>query len=682
MSYVFDFEHCLAYIIAVLLIAVFVLIFYNRLFVYREQEMNAQNMSRNSRLALVLKSGKLRLWIYELANRHYITLSETGEYTNEYNPVDFSQFYDRDDFEALRRAVFDISEDRRLTSTVTMRSSLQSDGRQHVYEVNVSIANRDRFGRVTRILGIQHDVTDSLEKKQKVNQLLMRYHTVFNSSLSDMIYYNKDGVLSDINDKACEAFNVENREHVLKSRFKLADNPFFNGLDFSSLENTRTTSIVDFDQFRDARYRLDEFHLSGRMYYESTINPIFSADNEFEGIYISGRNVTEMVESFHRQQEGAVRLRKATRNIQRYINNINYALRVSNVLFVNYYPNSYSLEMSVHVNKTQMRLSQLRCIRLATPRFRRAVSSVLNRMDHLTPHNIEQTIETEIRDSRGRQIWLMFSMVPMRGADGRVERYFGMCRDVTEMVETERRLAIETKKAQETELLKQSFLTNMSYEIRTPLNTVVGFAELFEGDHDVADEPVFVEEIKKNSNSLLQLINDILFLSRLDANMIEFTKADVDFAQIFESHCQMGWSSIGHDVKAVVENTYEHLVVTIDQANVGKVIEMLALNAARFTKKGSVHAKYEYRRGELAISIEDTGVGIDEHTLPHVFDRFARDHNEELCGTGLDLPIVQSLVQQMGGTVEFQSELGKGTTVWVFIPCEAKTIEKKREIIV
>ena len=682
MSYVFDFEHCLAYVIAALLIAVFVLIFYNRLFVYREQEMNTQNMSRNSRLALVLKSGKLRLWIYELASRHYITLSETGEYTDEYNPIDFSQFYDRDDFEALRRAVFDISEGRRLTSNVTMRSTLQSDGRQHVYEVNVSIANRDRFGRVTRILGIQHDVTDSLEKKQKVSQLLMRYHTVFNSSLSDMIYYDKDGVLSDINDKACEAFNVGNREHVLKSRYKLEDNPFFNALNFSGLENTRTTSIVDFDQFRDARYRLDEFRLSGRIYYESTVNPIFSSDNEFEGIYISGRNVTEMVESFHRQQEGAIRLRKATRNIQRYIDNINYALRVSNVLFVNYYPHSYSLEMSVHVNKTQMRLSQLRCIRLATPRFRRAVSSVLNRMDHLTPHNIEQTIETEIRDSRGRQIWLMFSMVPMRGADGRVERYFGMCCDVTEMVETERRLAIETKKAQETELLKQSFLTNMSYEIRTPLNTVVGFAELFEGDHDVADEPVFVEEIKKNSNSLLQLINDILFLSRLDANMIEFSKADVDFAQIFESHCQMGWSSMGPDVKAVVENTYEHLVVTIDQANVGKVIEMLALNAARFTKKGSVHAKYEYRHGELAFSIEDTGAGIDPQTLPHVFDRFVRNRSEELCGTGLDLPIVQSLVQQMGGTVEFQSEQGKGTTVWVFIPCEAKTIEKKREIIV
>jgi signal transduction histidine kinase len=239
-------------------------------------------------------------------------------------------------------------------------------------------------------------------------------------------------------------------------------------------------------------------------------------------------------------------------------------------------------------------------------------------------------------------------------------------------------LAIETKKAQETELLKQSFLTNMSYEIRTPLNNVVGFAELFESEHDEADEQFFVEEIKKSSSTLLLLINDILFLSRLDANMIEYTKADVDFAMVFESHCQMGWSSLSPAVCTVVDNPYERLVVDIDEANLGKVIEKLCLLSAYFTKEGTVSARCEYRRGELTISIEDTGAGIDAQTLPRVFDRFVRNQNEELCGTGLDLPIVQAIVQQMGGTIDVESELGKGTTVWVSIPCEAKVLEKRR----
>ena len=93
-----------------------------------------------------------------------------------------------------------------------------------------------------------------------------------------------------------------------------------------------------------------------------------------------------------------------------------------------------------------------------------------------------------------------------------------------------------------------------------------------------------------------------------------------------------------------------------------------------------IRAWYVYRRGELTISVEDTGIGIDEKTLPHVFDRFVRDEHEEMCGTGLNLPIVQSLVHLMGGTIEFQSQLGKGTTVWVSIPCEMKSLEKNGEI--
>ena len=114
-------------------------------------------------------------------------------------------------------------------------------------------------------------------------------------------------------------------------------------------------------------------------------------------------------------------------------------------------------------------------------------------------------------------------------------RYFGMCRNMTEMIETEQRLAIETKKAQETELLKQAFLTNMSYEIRTPLNTVIGFAELFNAEHDASDELFFTEQIKTGTHTLLTLVNDILFISRLDANMEEYKKEDVDFALLFET---------------------------------------------------------------------------------------------------------------------------------------------------
>ena len=650
------------------------LTFFKSLYFNQRQKENDRK-SQNARLALILKASKQRIWIYDMAKRHFLYLSDSGKYEETYNLVEFSRLFNRDDYEVLSQTLVDVSESKIESSVVRVRSNTHESER--IYDVNISVAGRDKRGNISSILGIQHDITNEVHKQKQVNQLLMRYHTVFNSSLLDMVFYDKDGVILDINEKACQAFGVKDREQVLKDKFLLQNNPMYSGVDLQLMENTRTTSLIDFSHYQDAIYQTERLGLKGKMYYDSTINPIRNAKGELEGAYMCGRDITEMVESVHRQREGAERVRRATQNVQAYIDNINYALQVSGVRFVSYYPKTYTFELSDSINEARLRMSQLRCIRLGSPRFRRVISSALNRMDHLTKYNIKETIETEIRDEKGRQIWLMFNMVPILDKEGQVEHYFGICRNMTDMVETERRLAVETKKAQETELLKQSFLTNMSYEIRTPLNNVVGFADLFETEHDEADEGFFVEQIKMSSNILLSLINDILFLSRLDANMIEYNKSDVDFAKVFEGHCQMGWSNMSPKVKTAVDCPYESLVVDIDDSNLGMAIERICFVASQFLEEGNISARCEYRRGELTISFEDDGKGIDAETLPHIFDRFIRDKNQKLCGTGLDLPIAQSLVQQMGGTIDFESESGKGATVWISVPCEAKVIERR-----
>ena len=650
------------------------LTFFKSLYFNQRQKENDRK-SQNARLALILKASKQRIWIYDMAKRHFLYLSDSGKYEETYNLVEFSRLFNRDDYEVLSQTLVDVSESKIESSVVRVRSNTHESER--IYDVNISVAGRDKRGNISSILGIQHDITNEVHKQNQVNQLLMRYHTVFNSSLLDMVFYDKDGVILDINEKACQAFGVKDREQVLKDKFLLQNNPMYSGVDLQLMENTRTTSLIDFSHYQDAIYQTERLGLKGKMYYDSTINPIRNAKGELEGAYMCGRDITEMVESVHRQREGAERVRRATQNVQAYIDNINYALQVSGVRFVSYYPKTYTFELSDSINEARLRMSQLRCIRLGSPRFRRVISSALNRMDHLTKYNIKETIETEIRDEKGRQIWLMFNMVPILDKEGQVEHYFGICRNLTDMVETERRLAVETQKAQETELLKQSFLTNMSYEIRTPLNNVVGFADLFETEHDEADEGFFVEQIKMSSNILLSLINDILFLSRLDANMIEYNKSDVDFAKVFEGHCQMGWSNMSPKVKTAVDCPYESLVVDIDDSNLGMAIERICFVASQFLEEGNISARCEYRRGELTISFEDDGKGIDAETLPHIFDRFIRDKNQKLCGTGLDLPIAQSLVQQMGGTIDFESESGKGATVWISVPCEAKVIERR-----
>ena len=249
------------------------------------------------------------------------------------------------------------------------------------------------------------------------------------------------------------------------------------------------------------------------------------------------------------------------------------------------------------------------------------------------------------------------------------------------MVYTDRQLEQETQKAHATEELKNTFLTNMSYEIRTPLNAILGFADLFNTPHDEADEPVFAAEIKRNTTELLKLVNDILYISKLDARMVEFKYAECDFALLFDGLCYMGWGDVKEGVQLSVENPYSHLVLNIDEQNLSHVIVKLCINAARHTDKGFIRAKCEYRHGELTITIDDSGEGISQQLLTHVYDRFPNNELRNRYTTLLDMPIVKETIEQMGGTIEIQSELGKGSTAYVIIPCEMTSLEKKTENI-
>lgn len=683
MSTLFDGPHVLSYIVAGLLIGVFVQIFRNRLFVYREREVNAQKRSKNAQLALVLQTCKVEVWTYHTTSQTFRRLAKDGMTEGNYTPLEFSNLFNRDDFDNLSRTISDICEGNKQQATIGLRSRKSADDQQEKqYEVSLKVLKKDGQGRPRLLLGMQRDTTDDVQKKAQVTQMLMQFHTLFNQSLIDMVSYDENGVMNDINEKACETFHIADRNAILAKAPRVEDNPGYNAAVQSHTENIHFTAILDTTDLAD--FTQDQLTNSeGKLYYELKLNRLHDEQGRMTGVFAAGRNVSEMVESRHHQQRAMQELQQTTQRIQSYVNNINYALQVSKVRLTNYYPQTHTLEISDNLNSTQYRLTQMRCIDLVHPDHRRDAKRMLRQMDRLLDVKFSCTLHTILRDSQGRGIWLAFNVLPVYDADGRVHHYFGMCRNETEMVETEQLLKKETQKAQETELLKDSFLMNMSYEIRTPLNAVLGFAELFNQEHDAEDEPVFVEQIKYNSNKLLALVNDALFLSRLDARMQEFKPAPIDFAIMFEGRCQIGWSNdLKPDVKTIVENPYNHLVIDIDEESLSQVIQRLCASAAFHTKTGFIRAKYEYRRGELNITIEDTGGGLDKDSLAHVFDRFVNSDNVEHYGTGLGMPIVKELVEQMGGFIDITSEVGKGTSAWITIPCELREMDKKIEITV
>ena len=671
-----DFQHISLCLLAVLVIAIVVMIIYNRIYYRREKDIITRTSQMNTQLALVLDSNKTQVWTFDPMKRIFVVLQE-GNTGKEYTPLDFAQFFNRDDFNNLRHLITTILNGEKESDTMTMSSEEKEGKSTSTYEIHVSVLTRDKQGTPQVLLGIQRDTTEDTIRQEESRRLSLRYHTVFDSSLVDMVFYNEDGILTDINNKALESFGVKDREALIKRKVKISDVPSYRDIDFEHLENAVLSSITDIDKTKQTDERIPELTIGGKFYYEVTLSTLRDEQNNLHGIITAGRNITEMVQSHHSQQKKRKLLKDTTKEIETYITNINYTLRASGVRIFHYYPNTHQLDISSDLNKVQYSLSQIRCASLIDPSDRRRLRGLFLRMDHRRQQAFTTTFRTIFRDEQKRNIYMTFSAVPVTDKDGTIIHYFGLCRNDTETIYTEARLREETEKAQETEGLKNTFLTNMSYEIRTPLNAVVGFAGLYNAPHDEADEPVFAEEIKRNTGRLLQLVNDILFISKLDAKMVEFNYQDTDFAVLFEGYCYMGWSNVSQGVIVSAESPYNHLIVKIDEKNLCEVIQKLCEHAARNTTEGTIRAKYEYRHGELSISIEDTGKGIPHEKLSHLFDRFTRNESIRVYDTGLDMPIIKELIEQMGGSIEIQSEEDKGTTAYVIIPCEMKSLEKK-----
>ena len=367
-------------------------------------------------------------------------------------------------------------------------------------------------------------------------------------------------------------------------------------------------------------------------------------------------------------------MEQANAELQEYVRNIDYVMQNGGVRVATYSPDNHTLTVYSEIDHVQLRLTQARLLALAADESKKAAQRLMNSMDNRMRTPVKDTIKSLVKTKEGRRLHLYFSFVPVINDEG-VTEYFGLIRDISEIKATEEQLARETEKAREVEMLKQAFLANMSYEIRTPLNSVVGFAELFDREHSKDDEGFFIQEIRENSEKLLKLINDILYLSRLDAQMIEFNKVPIDFAAVFEGHCQSAVTNyLQPDVSFSVDNPYERLMLTIDLQNLGIAIDQILINAAQHTTSGSVRARYDYNGDELMVAVQDTGCGIPAEKIENLFDRFYTTDN---VGSGLGLAISHEIVQHLGGKIRVKSKPGQGTIVWVSVPCQCSEIIRK-----
>jgi len=649
----------------------------------KEHRITKLNNKNNQRLALILEASNVRMWTYDINTKLFTWRNEKGQASFTYTVEEFAQRYHAGDFERLREAVHKLTNSKGLTAEeeeinlyLKARDIEDGDKQEHEFMISLSVLQRDKEGQPLVILGTKKDITQEQVQKRLDEERTMRYWAIFNTSLVGIMYFNREGILTNINEKACQTYECD-RQKLIDESISYHD-MFDIESPMEELDGFYFTQVIDIDKITEKKRKLKACKRKGKLLHEVHLMTVHDEDGQLMGMFAVGRDMTDRMNAINQQQEQANRTRKIVKDLTEHINNMNYVLQSGGIHMVTYSPKSHTLIIYSGINKIQYEITQTRCMTLVDDKYRRKAMHLLNNMDNRISKHIDTDILTSIHVPGKKLMHLRFNLVPTFDSSGKVEDYFGLCRDVTEQMYNEQQLEQKTLKAQEVENTKNSFLKNMSHEIRTPLNAVVGFAELFETEHSPEDEEVFVQEILNNSDHLLRLINDILFLSRLDAHMIKIQHQPCDFATVFEGCCQQGWERYQREgVSYIVESPYQQLVVDIDATNLGHIIEQVTANAAQYTLSGTVRARYDYIGRRLMISIEDTGQGISEDIQKRIFERFAAGPNK---GSGLGLPICKELVEQMGGTLEINSEEGLGTTVWIMIPCQATVIKRKKFI--
>ena len=244
----------------------------------------------------------------------------------------------------------------------------------------------------------------------------------------------------------------------------------------------------------------------------------------------------------------------------------------------------------------------------------------------------------------------------------------GINYDITELKETEAELIQARDKAEMMDRLKSAFLANMSHEIRTPLNAIVGFSDLLVENEDIEERREYIKIVRENNDLLLQLISDILDLSKIEAGTFEFTNGDVDVNLLCEDIvCSMQMKMVKETVQLVLDPHLPVCRIISDRNRIHQVISNFVNNAIKFTSEGSIRVGYKLKGEELEFYVQDTGIGIEKEQLPHIFERFVK-LNSFVHGTGLGLSICQSIVEQLGGKIGVDSEVGKGSRFWFTIP--------------
>ena len=499
---------------------------------------------------------------------------------------------------------------------------------------------------------------EAIHERQALDRSEKLFRNIFTNIPAGVEIYDTNGILVDINNKNMEIFGIRDKADVIG--INLFENP---NLSPQLIERIREQDVVDF--------RLDYEFGSIEGYYPSDrrnkinlytkVSKIYDSKGYFTGYALINIDNTERIDA-----------------LSRICDFENFFLLISDYAKVGYAKLNLLDKKGYAIKQWYKNMGEDE---------NASLPEVVEVYGKMHPEDRKQMLDFfykarlgKVKDFKGEMRilrpgtkdqwnWIRTNVVvnQFKPENGVIE-LIGINYDITELKETESKLTDAKEKAETADRLKSAFLANMSHEIRTPLNAIVGFSSLLVQEENPEEREQYMAIVEENNELLLQLISDILDLSKMEAGTFDFVERELDVNLLCEDMVRVMKLKAKPGVEVVFDRHLPECVIASDRNRLNQVIANFINNAIKFTATGSIRLGYDrIDAGHLRFYVADTGIGIMQEKQTEIFDRFVK-LNSFVHGTGLGLSISKSIVEQLGGTIGVESEPGKGACFWFTLP--------------
>ena len=481
-------------------------------------------------------------------------------------------------------------------------------------------------------------------------------HNIYKNLPVGIELYNKDGYLLDLNKKELEMFHITHKEKVIG--INIFENPALPEeikLKIRDNEEVEFTFQYDFSKIK-GYYESEK--TSGFINLTTRITTLYDHDRQPINYLLINVDKTENTIAYNKIQE-----------FKNFFELVGDYAKVGYAHFDALSRNGYALS-SWYKNVGEEEGTPLPEIIGIHSHFHPEDRAVM--LDFLAKvvkgESTKLCRDVRIRRADGSYTWTRVNVLVRnyRPQDNVIEM---LCInfDITQLKKTEQMLIKAKEKAEEADRLKSAFLANMSHEIRTPLNAIVGFSSMLEEAEDQEEKHQYITIIEDNNKLLLQLISDILDFSKIEAGTFDIIPERVNAKQLCNDLFQAMQMKTSPQVELRLKDNLPELTFISDKNRLYQVLLNFVTNALKFTSEGSITIDYKIDGNEVKFSVQDTGMGVEPEKQEAIFTRFVK-LNSFIPGTGLGLPICQSIVTQLGGKIGVESEPGRGSCFWFTHP--------------